>query len=52
MVHAFWQKVEGYGFDKMQLELKALQAKIDFLMQFCVAGQISKVPKWSEVAIE
>ena len=48
----FWQKVKDYGFDKMQVEIKELHARIDELMKFCVAGKTSFVPKWSEAAIE
>ena len=48
----FWKKVKDYGFDKMQIEIKELHARIDELMEFCVAGKTSFVPKWSEAAIE
>ena len=48
----FTQKIEDYGFDKMQLEIKELRARIDELMKFCVADKTSFVPNWSEAAIE
>ena len=48
----FWQKINRYGIDRMQHDIKDLHSRIDELMKFCVAGKTSFVPKWSEASIE
>ena len=33
----FWSKIEKFGFDKMEIEVKKLRKMIDEKMKFCVA---------------
>lgn len=40
----FWAKIENFGFDKMEMEVKNLRRLIDERMKFCVA-EISVLTK-------